>query len=287
MCYWKYVLVLSVIIVSTTIIQGQTAAPAGQPVNRLQTDTLIYSDIYDSSALVTGQDSVQRGYEILIYLMQLQINELENRLDFNRRALMIMGSLLSLLLIITLLLISKRTVFSSFPFYPQKKTYQSGLVCLQMMYRYYYGKKISYKNVKKFASSQKDPEIMSLDDLASVAENLGFKIKAVKSGIHELRTDLQLPVMAIFPNHIAIVYAHKNDNFYIADPFYGFLKLKLFYFATSWFSDNKNMKGIALQLLPVNNISGSVARKTDPEKYSKLKSLDKKQWKQYDFTVHN
>lgn len=80
---------------------------------------------------------------------------------------------------------------------------------------------------------------------------------------------------------MSVLYAIKNDLFYLSDPYYGHVKLNMFYFATSWFTDTKNLKGIAIQLYPLKNVRNAMNRKLDLEKFTRLKSWDRKNWKNY------
>ena len=80
---------------------------------------------------------------------------------------------------------------------------------------------------------------------------------------------------------MTVLYAHKNEYFYLADPYYGYLKLKLYYFATTWIEDDKNMNGIAVQLYPLKQAKRSAMRKYSHDKFTDLKPVDKRSLKSY------
>ncbi len=246
--------------------------------NILNSDTIT---TIDTSTSMFNTDSIERGYNIMLYLYRLQMDQME-RMNFReRRIIFILGFLIAVLLFVIIRLTSRKALFSSFPYYRQKKGFQPGMVCLQMMHKYYYGKKISYKKLQRFAPAESDLNSMSVDDLAYIAEKIGFDVKVVKADMQQLYQEIQFPVILYMPNHMTVLYAHKNEYFHLVDPYYGYLKLKMYYFATTWIDDDKNMKGIAIQLFPMKQAKRSALRKLNPDKFSNLHSLDKRSWKNY------
>jgi hypothetical protein len=279
--YMKYCVLCIVFLCTINNVWGNQftenydSSVAGNAVNS-NTITVI-----DTSTSILNTDSIERGYNIMLYLYRLQIDQME-RMNFrDRRIIFILGLLIAILLFIIIRLTTRKALFSSFPYYRQKKGSQPGMVCLQMMHKYYYGKKISYKKLQRLVQTESDLNSMSVDDLAYIAEKIGFDVKVVKADLQQLNQEIQFPAILYMPNHMTVLYAHKNEYFHLADPYYGYLKLKLYYFATTWIDDDKNMKGIAIQLFPMKQAKRSTLRKLDPEKFSNLRSLDKRSWKNY------
>jgi hypothetical protein len=235
----------------------------------------------DSVRALYIRDSLQKNYSVILYHLRSENEQLEFSLIKSRRTIAVLFVLLLILCLLLILLISGKTLFSSFPHFKQKRGYQPAIVCLQMIYKYYYRKKISYKSVIKNTPLDQNQNFLSIEDLAAISDSLGFNMKVLKADLGELYNELDLPLMLYMPNHMSVIYAIKNDMFYLSDPYYGYLKLNPFYFATSWFVDDKNLKGIAIQLFPLKKVKNSVNRRLNLEKFSRLKSWDRKNWKNY------
>ncbi len=128
---------------------------------------------------------------------------------------------------------------------------------------------------------EQSPDFLSIEDLAAISDSFGFDIRVVKISLGELYQNPDLPLMLYLPNHMSVLFAIKNDMFYLSDPYYGYLKLNPFYFASSWFIDDKNMKGIAIQLYPLKNVKSSINRRLNLEKFTRLKSWSRQNWKNF------
>ena len=217
------------------------------------------SILYQLQSLITGQEYIIKTYRKVI------------------TGLIIAVSILSVILFLN---IKKQFYFHRFPFYRQKKGYHPGLVCLQMISKYF-GKRISYKKIRKAAKVQGTKNVLSLGYLIDAAENTGMQIKVVKTDINQLLSVICLPVILYMPNHMVILYKITNEFVFIADPFYGFLKLKIFYFLSIWYSASKEQNGIAFLIKPSAHFKGRSdrIRKTLSADYSVMKQLDKKYWK--------
>ncbi|MFO7657875.1 MAG: cysteine peptidase family C39 domain-containing protein [Bacteroidales bacterium] len=226
-------------------------------------------------------DSLQKAYYIILHSLRIQNEQLERAVVRSGRIIAVLFVVLMALGIMITLLSSRKSYFATFPYFRQKKGYHSGIVCLQMMYKYYYGKRITYKNILKSSSLESNPGILTIEDMVMLAESLGFDSRVVKADLGELYNKLQMPVLLYMPNHMAVLYAIKEGFFHLSDPYYGFVKLNNFYFATSWFVDVKNLKGIALQLYPQKQVRNSIARKINHEKFSAIKSIDRKSWNSF------
>ena len=244
-------------------------------------DTASLNASSDSLPALNGKDSLQRTYSIILYHLRSENEQLENTLVKSRRIIAVLFVLLLILCLVINRLISKKTLFSSFPHFRQKKGYQPGIVCLQMMHKHFYRKRISYKSIIRNSPLEQNPNSLTIENIAVLSDSIGFDMKVVKADLGELYNELDVPLMLYMPNHMSVLYAIKNDMFYLSDPFYGYVKLNPFYFAASWFVDDKNLKGIAIQLYPLKKVKNVISNKLNLEKFSRLKSWDRKNWKSY------
>lgn len=235
----------------------------------------------DSIENLYVKDSLRKNYSVILYHLRSENEQLELSLIKSRRLIAILFVLLLIFCLIVIMIISRKTLFTSFPHFSQKKGYQPGIVCLQMIHKFYYRKKISYRSVIKNTPLEQNQNLLTIEDLASISDSLGFDMKVVKADLGDLYHELDLPLILYMPNHMSVLYVIKNDMFYLSDPYYGYLKLNPFYFAASWFVDDKNLKGIAIQLFPLKKVKHSVNRGLNLEKFSRLKSWDRKNWKNY------
>lgn len=247
----------------------------------LRSDSISSEPLSDSLHALYERDSLQRNYSIILYHLRSENERLQLSLIRNRRIIAALFVVLLILCLFIIMLVSRKTLFSSFPHYRQKKGYQPGIVCLRMMYKYFYRKRISYKSILKNASLEQSPDFLSIEDLAVISDSLGFDVRVVKISLGELYQDPDLPLILYMPNHMSVLYAIKRDMFYLSDPYYGYLKLNPFYFAASWFIDDNNMKGIAIQLYPLKNVKSSINRRLNLEKFTRLKSWNRQNWKNY------
>ena len=227
------------------------------------------------------KDSLQKNYAVLLFHLRSENEQLELSLIRSRRIIAVLIIFLLILLLVFIVMIYRKTLFSSFPHFRQKKGYQPGIVCLQMMHKYYYRKRITYKGIVKNSPLERNQNLVTIEDLATISDSLGFDMKVVKTDLGGLYHELDLPLILYMPNHMSVIYSIKNDKFCLSDPYYGYVKLNPFYFAASWFVDDKNLKGIAIQLFPLRKVKNAVNRRLDLEKFSRLKSWDRKNWKSY------
>ena len=235
----------------------------------------------DSLKALYVRDSLQKNYSMILFHLRSENEQLELSLIESRRIIAVLFVLLLILVLILMLLISGKALFTSFPHFKQRRGYQPAIVCLQMLCKYYYRKKVSYKSVIRNSPLEQNQNLLTIEDLDAISDSLGFEMKVLKVDLGELYNELDLPLMLYMPNHMSVIYALKNDMFYLSDPYYGYLKLNPFYFAASWFVDDKNLKGIAIQLFPLKKVKNSVNRRLNLEKFSRLKSWDRKNWKNY------
>lgn len=237
------------------------------------------SSIYDSSGFQTDTLSLKESFTSILFHLQSLVIEQEYVIKSYRKVIIGLVVIACGLLISLIIIIKKRYYFHSFPFYRQKKGYQSGLVCLQMISRYY-GKRISYKRIRKSSKIKGTLKILSVNDLKNVAENMGFHIKVIKTDINQLISELFVPLILYLPNHMVILHKITNEFVHIADPFYGFLKLKIYYFLSTWYSAGKNQSGIALMIRPSEGFKGRTSRinKANLPDNSEIKQLEKTYW---------
>ena len=223
--------------------------------------------------------AIKQSFTSILYQLQILITEQERIIGIYRKVIAGLIIAIAFLTVVLFLNIKKQFYFNRFPYYRQKKGYHPGLVCLQMISRYF-GKKISYKRMKKISGITGTQKAVSLNNLINTAENIGIKIKIAKTDINQLLSAICLPVLIYLPNHMAILYKATNEYVFIADPFYGFLKLKLFYFVSVWYSAGKDHNGIALLIKPSDDFRGKSGRiqKTLASDYSAIKQLEKKYW---------
>ena len=244
-------------------------------------DSLLKASAEDSVNFQARIDSLKKAYSIILFNLRSQQELYEYTLIQSRRTIAFLVVISLVLIVILIIIISRKSFFKSFPHFRQKKKYQPGIVCLQMMYKYYYHKKISYKSIIKNSAFVDSPNELNIEELSVLADNLGFDLKVVKADLGEIYRELDLPVLLYMPNHMAVLFEIKNNLFYLSDPYYGYLKLNLYYFATSWFIDQKNLKGVAIQLYPLKKVKASMNRRLNLEKFSHLRQMERKTWKNY------
>jgi len=255
------------------------------PGNKTISDTINNYDqrqvipVNDSSELQADTLSIKESFTNILFQMQSLVTEQEYIIRFYRKVVIGLIIITGFLIIVIIIIINRRFYFPHFPFYKQKKGYQSGLVCLQMISKYY-GKKISYKRIKKASKISGTLNILSVNDIINTAENIGFRIKVINTDIDKLISGVYLPLILYLPNHMVILHKITNEFVYIADPFYGYLKLKIYYFLSTWYAANKNQSGIALLIRPSVNFKGRNRRilKTQSFDYSDMKQLEKTYW---------
>ncbi len=233
----------------------------------------------DSAQMVA--DNASRNLFMIMSQLRTQNEQLEAAIIRSGRTTAFLIVILIILLLIILRLISKRKLFASFPNYRQKKGFQPGILCLQMMNKYFYGKRSSYRKFLKLSNTESSAKSYNLEDIANTARQSGFDIKILKADLGEIYRNIKLPAMIYLPNHMAVLYAIKNDCFYLSDPYHGHIRLRTYYFASSWFVDHRNLRGIIIQLYPLKTPRKSLSGKLDLEKFKKLKPMERKSWKEY------
>jgi hypothetical protein len=233
----------------------------------------------DSAHSEADTAAIKQSFTSILYQLQILITEQEKIIQIYRKAIAGLIIVVAFLAVALFLNMKKQIYFNRFPYYRQKKGYHPGLVCLQMISRYF-GKKISYKRMKKISGITGTQKEIPLNNLINTAENIGIKIKVAKTDIDQLLSAVCPPVIVYLSNHMVILYKVNNEYVFIADPYYGFLKLKLFYFVSVWYSAGKDHSGIALLVKPSDDFAGKSGRlkKILATDYSAIKQLEKKYW---------
>ncbi len=134
----------------------------------------------------------------------------------------------------------------SLPFYKQQDVMDCGPTCIRIIGKYY-GKTIGINNLRNQSQYSKDG--VSLLGISKAADSIGFKTIAVKFEIETVIKEAPLPCILHWnQNHFVVLYKATKNNFTIADPAKGIIKLTKQDFKKNWISDED--KGIALLLEP-------------------------------------
>jgi ATP-binding cassette subfamily B protein len=134
-----------------------------------------------------------------------------------------------------------------FKFYKQLDWMDCGPTCLRMIAKHY-GRNYTQETISKL--SEINREGVSLLGLSAAAENIGFRSLGAKVTITQL-TETSLPCILHWrQNHFVVLYKVKADQFYLADPAVGIVKLSIADFKRNWQSDNNTTEGIALMVSP-------------------------------------
>lgn len=132
-----------------------------------------------------------------------------------------------------------------FPLYRQVDRADCGLVCLQMVSKFY-GKHISLASLRQKTFYTRDG--ISLADLVGVAKNIGLKTFAASLSYEQL-TIAPLPCIAHWNNdHFIVIYKIDNGKIFVADPKLGYRSLSREDFLSGWAS--REGEGVTLFLEP-------------------------------------
>lgn len=125
----------------------------------------------------------------------------------------------------------------------------------------YHKKNISHAEIDKHYSLGR--EGVSLYNLSTAAENLGFRTIAVKTDINTFKKKFNAPVIVSWNNnHYVIVYKIRNNTFYIADPALGKIKYEQEQFEKSWTINEKSPSfGLVLYLDPLPEFDNNTKTK--------------------------
>ena len=234
---------------------GDTTELSVYDVSRYENKELqIY--LYHVNALLEYQEHQIRKYESVIYVL--------------------IGVIALIITIIVLNKVSKKYE-KSFKVIRAKKYDMVPAAVLMMIFKHWNIKE-SYK-VLQHKFTKEAGEDMVLDDFLEAGSNYGIDFFTVKGNLQELISCLEVPVIVLFNNHMAVLYKTKKQRIFIADPYYGYIELNPYYFVNNWFADKS--KEIGEFIVP---IPGKIQNKSTRgllEHVSGLKKLEKRQWKQY------
>ncbi len=93
--------------------------------------------VIDSAGHETDTISIKESFTNILYQLQSLISEQEFIIKTYRKVIIGLLIAVSFLVIALIINIKKQIYFPHFPFHRQKKGYHSGLVCLQMISRYF------------------------------------------------------------------------------------------------------------------------------------------------------
>ncbi|HUR65052.1 MAG TPA: peptidase domain-containing ABC transporter [Chitinophagaceae bacterium] len=137
-----------------------------------------------------------------------------------------------------------------FPFFKQQDLMDCGPSCLRMVTSYY-GRTIPINNLREIAETTRDG--VTLLGIAQAAEEVGLKTAAAKISVAEL-DEFPLPLILHWnKRHFVVLFKIKGEQFYIADPAIGKIKLNREEFSQHWIDDPRtDPKGVALVLQPTD-----------------------------------
>jgi ATP-binding cassette, subfamily B, bacterial len=108
-----------------------------------------------------------------------------------------------------------------------------GPTCLHMVSKYY-GRNFSIEKLRELTEIGK--EGVNILGISDAAEKIGYRTQAVQLNIAELK-EAKLPCILHWQqNHFVVLYKIKRNQFYIADPGSGLIKLNLKEFEQRWLS---------------------------------------------------
>ncbi|WP_145855540.1 peptidase domain-containing ABC transporter [Pedobacter suwonensis] len=142
------------------------------------------------------------------------------------------------------------TLKKKFPFFKQQDQMDCGASCLRMIIKYY-GQNISINKIRRLSQSTRAG--VNMLGISEAAEKMGFRSNGVRLQIEQLR-EIQLPCILHWnQNHFVVLYAIKDQNYFIADPNYGLVTMNEKEFAKCWFAQKELHKGLSLILSPTPN----------------------------------
>jgi ATP-binding cassette subfamily B protein len=112
----------------------------------------------------------------------------------------------------------------------------------------YYGRNISIQKIRGLCYINRGG--VNLLAISEAAEKLGLRTTGVKLSLDKLN-QAELPCILHWrQNHFVVLYAIKGNNYYIADPGVGRVKISEKDFTRDWFSHKEMHDGISLLLSP-------------------------------------
>ncbi|MDB5158322.1 MAG: Toxin translocation ATP-binding protein [Mucilaginibacter sp.] len=135
----------------------------------------------------------------------------------------------------------------AFIFYKQHDQMDCGPTCLRMVAKHY-GRNFKIQTLRTLCDINYNG--VSLLGISIASERIGFRSLGAKLDI-ELLNEVELPcILHWHQDHFIVLYKIKNNNYFIADPGNGLIKLNKADFTRNWLSNKLNTQGIALILNP-------------------------------------
>jgi len=135
----------------------------------------------------------------------------------------------------------------AFPHYKQPDQMDCGPTCLRMVAKHY-GRNFKVQTLRKLCDI--DKEGVSLLGISIASEKIGFRSLGVKLTTEQLM-EAELPCILHWrQNHFVVLYKVKKQQYYLADPAAGLVKLNEREFKRNWLEDKDNGSGIAMLLSP-------------------------------------
>ncbi len=170
----------------------------------------------------------------------------------------------------------------NFKFLPQHDQMDCGPACLQMIARYY-GKRYSLQYLRDLSSLTRDG--VSLLGISKSANAIGLKSITLQMGLEDLVLQIKSPAILHWnQNHFVVLYKIRkkkisNENeFIIADPGHGIIKLSEHEFKKQWC--NANNEGVILYLETTDKFYNkkAVSKDTNDSSSFLLSYLKSYQW---------
>lgn len=132
-----------------------------------------------------------------------------------------------------------------FPFYHQIESRDCGVSCIQMVAAYY-KKKYSLDYLKELCETTRLG--ISIKDIINVSTQIGLKAVAINLTLEKL-SSFPLPIILHWKEkHFVVLFQIKKEQYYIADPAFGKIKLSKDSFIRNW--NNNHHNGIAIAIAP-------------------------------------
>ncbi len=203
--------------------------------------------LLDSSYVDTTM-SVEQELQTYLYHLNVVVEFQNYQIARQQLIIMILSGILILFITIIIIRWLSRRFERSIRLFKVKKHEQAPASTLKSIFNFWKVKD-SLKSIQQKLLLD-EGETVSFDKMLEVASAYGMEVHVLKGTINDLLSCLTYPVIAIFHNHISIVYKTKKDKLFIADSFYGHLHLTPYYFANNWFTDAKNENGVFVAMIP-------------------------------------
>lgn len=122
---------------------------------------------------------------------------------------------------------------SSFPFLLQRNQMDCGPTCLYMVSKYH-GREFNIEKLRELTEIGK--EGVNILGISDAAEKIGYRTHAVQLSITELKEAALPCILHWQQNHFVVLYKIKGNNYFIADPGKGLIKLTKKEFEQRWIS---------------------------------------------------